>query len=154
MIPDNDILNEMWADAIALAATAHQSQVDKQGLPYILHPLEVMRRAETTTDKIVAVLHDVVEDTYISMRDIRRKFTNDIADAVEAISRDKDKETYFEYIERLSKNPRATRIKLIDLVVNMERVPRLPEAEQSIMKRYQKAQKILMYSIEDAKVNV
>lgn len=146
---DEQLLIEQWSDAIWLATDAHHRQFDKEGLPYILHPLEVMQRATTTEEKIVAILHDVVEDTYVSMLEIRRLFTRDIADAIQAISRDKDKETYFEYIDRLSKNELAVRIKLIDLSINMARVPRLPEAEQSIMKRYLKAQKILMHLGEE-----
>ena len=72
--------------AIAIAATAHTGQVDKGGAPYILHPLKVMLRMNTLEERIVAVLHDVVEDCGVSLDDLRGEgFSEEVLAAIAAV---------------------------------------------------------------------
>jgi (p)ppGpp synthase/HD superfamily hydrolase len=106
--------------AIALATNAHKGQQDKNGSPYILHPLRLMTRMGSAIDKIVAVLHDVVEDTPVTIRDLKEKgFSSDVLDAVDCLTRRKD-ETYDAFIERCKANPIAMRVKIADLEDNMD----------------------------------
>lgn len=108
---------------ILLAAEAHRGQTDKAGLPYILHPLRVMSTFlafEDEAARMVAVLHDIVEDTRIDLAFLKyHDYPADVVNAVDAISRRED-ETYVEYIERVSQNPLAARVKLADLHDNLD----------------------------------
>src|SRR5687767_2629355 len=82
--------------AIAIAAQAHAGQVDKAGQPYILHPLRVMLRLATEEERIVGVLHDVVEDTPVSLQQLRDEgFSESVLSAVEALTK-RDGETRLE----------------------------------------------------------
>src|SRR6516164_4340276 len=92
-------------DAIAHAIDAHRGQVDKNGQPYILHPLRVMLRLESERERIVGVLHDVVEDTPTTLDDLRaRGYLEDVVTAIEHITRRED-ETYEQFTERAASNP-------------------------------------------------
>jgi (p)ppGpp synthase/HD superfamily hydrolase len=110
-------------DAILLAANAHRGQTDKAGIAYITHPLRVMSMfvlPEEENERMVAVLHDVVEDTVdITCGDlVRWRYPTAVTDAIFAISRIAD-ESYPEYIERVALNPLALRVKIADLVDNL-----------------------------------
>lgn len=106
--------------AIALASEAHSGQVDKGGQPYILHPLRVMFNMATDEERIVAVLHDVMEDCAIEFggQIAAMKFSSKIVDALEALFKAPG-EKYHDYIERLAINPLARKVKLADLWDNM-----------------------------------
>lgn len=133
----------MLTRAIEIAVEAHRGQSDKCKEPYILHPLAVMTAMDTHEEKIVAVLHDVVEDTEWTLeRLIMAGFTNDsIIDAIDAITK-RDNETYFEYIYRVKNNPLATKVKLADLKHN-SLLERQFEKSGRLIERYLKAYKIL-----------
>jgi len=89
--------------AICFAAQVHEGQVDKAGSPYILHPLRVMLRLRDLAGRRVAMLHDVVEDGGVTLDVLRRKgLPEEEVLAIAALSRDKAKETYSDFIERLS----------------------------------------------------
>jgi hypothetical protein len=104
--------------AIALAAQAHAGQRDKQGLPYILHPLRVMMRVEGDTARIVAVLHDTIEDTDLTEADLRREgFSDEVITAVGLVTHDKQ-EPYADYVVRCAGHPAARAVKLADLEDN------------------------------------
>lgn len=91
----------MLDKAILIAAKAHEGQVDKGGQPYILHPLRVMFSRKTEIEKICAVLHDVIEDTDISLDYLRdQEFSEEILSALDALTR-RDGETYDKYIAGL-----------------------------------------------------
>ena len=131
-------------DAILSATFAHEKQKDKGGKFYILHPLRVMLSMSTEEEMIVAVLHDTLEDTSVTELDIEAHFGTEILQAVKSVSRDEG-ETYFEFIHRAKQNPIGKQVKIQDILDNMrpERVACLPEAERGIVKRYEKALKIL-----------
>jgi (p)ppGpp synthase/HD superfamily hydrolase len=80
-------------DAISLAAEAHRGQKDKAKAPYILHPLRVMLRMENDTDRIVAMLHDVVEDSEVTVSDLKRAgYSEEILEAIKYLTSSKEEE--------------------------------------------------------------
>ncbi len=117
---------DIVTQAMDLAIAAHEGQVDKCGDPYILHVAEVATLIATDWRTVnipqaiaVAWLHDVVEDTEVTIEDIRRQFSRKVADAVEAITHI-DNEPYWDYIDRVKVNSIATWVKLADLKHNMD----------------------------------
>ena len=128
--------------AIELAKQHHKGQTDKAGKPYIEHPLRVMYQVESEEEKIVAVLHDIVEDTDISLDDLRNEgFSKEVVDAVECLTK-QDGENYDSYIERISFNPLAVKIKLADLEDNRD-LTRLPQVTDKDLERLEKYDKAL-----------
>lgn len=124
--------------AIAVAVLAHAEQVDKAGEPYILHVLRVMLRMRTEEERIVAALHDVVEDTNWSLGDLHAQgFGEAVLDAVDALTR-RDDEGYSDYIDRVALNPLATAVKLADLADNLD-PSRSISAHPSLRERYHRA---------------
>lgn len=128
--------------AIILATNKHAGQVDKGGNIYIEHPLRLMTKMDTIEEKIVAVLHDIVEDTDCSLDDLRKEgFPENIVTAVDCLTRKKD-ETYKEFILRIRENPLAKKVKLRDIFDNMDlsRIPNPTEKDyERIEKRYKPA---------------
>jgi (p)ppGpp synthase/HD superfamily hydrolase len=107
-------------DAIALATEAHRGQTRPDGGPYILHPLRVMLSLLDELDQVAAVLHDVVEDTSITLDDLRRRgYDAEVIEVVDRLTR-REGESYEQFIERIAPHPRARRIKLADLADNMD----------------------------------
>ena len=105
--------------AIALASAAHLGQFDRAGEPYILHPLRVMSRAATADERMVAVLHDVVEDTPWTLAQLANEgFPPHVITALDALTRRKG-ESYEDFIERIALVPLAARVKLLDLDDNL-----------------------------------
>ena len=113
--------------AISLAVEAHAGEVDKQGKPYILHPLHLMMQMETAEEMITAVLHDVVEDTALTLEDLRQQgFPEAVLEALALLTHDTASTSYEEYVAAIKPNPLACKVKLADLAHNMD-VRRLPE---------------------------
>ena len=135
----------MLEKAMILAATAHMGQLDKGGNPYILHPVRVMLRCNTLEEKIVAMLHDTLEDSDLTADDlVKEGFSKEIVDAVVTLTR-KTEENYMEHIQKVSKNPLATTVKLSDLADNMDlnRLPGLTPKDFQRLERYLRAKLIL-----------
>lgn len=131
--------------ALEIAIKAHSGQKDKVGAPYILHPLRIMMKMDTTEERIVAALHDVIEDSDITLEDLREAgFHKSILEAVDGLTRRKG-EDYEAYVERASSIPLAKRIKIADLEDNMNfrRLNNLMEKDAARMLRYQKAYRYL-----------
>lgn len=138
-------LDQLLEKAIAIATVAHKGQKDKGGNPYIKHPEAVANRLKDVKRKIVAWLHDVIEDTHITAEDlIREGFPTDIVDAVIAMTRRKE-ETYIEFCHRVAENELAIDVKIEDIEENLDfsRIPDPTEEEisafESRAKRYRKA---------------
>lgn len=128
-------------DAVILATEAHRGQVDRAGVPYILHPLRLMCRVETDTERMIAVLHDVIEDTEYTLDNLSEMgYSEEIVEAVDCLSR-RDDETYEQFIQRIKPNPLARRVKLADLLDNMDirRAGLLQEKDLERLQRYQNA---------------
>jgi hypothetical protein len=108
----------MLETAIRLAAAAHAGQTDKGGAPYITHPLRLMAAVDGDAAQIVAVLHDVVEDTPVTVEDLRREgFGKEVLAAVDCVTHRRG-EPYADYVARCKANPVARRVKLADLADN------------------------------------
>lgn len=111
-------------DAIALAAEAHRGQVDKGGEPYILHPIRVLAKLYEIPQYnenigLAAILHDVVEDSDITMEDLKQKgIDSEALEIIELLTK-KEGESYDEYIDNISQNEIATYVKLADLFDNL-----------------------------------
>lgn len=144
--------------AIEIATQAHQGQLDKAGRDYIGHPLRVMEMGKTEDERIVGVLHDVVEDTDWSFEKLAAEgFSQDIIAALRCVTKLHENESYDEFIERIRKNPLATAVKINDLSDNMDirRLPYLSDKDVKRLKKYLKAYKKLIgepvYSIYAAR---
>ena len=134
-------------DAIDLAIHAHKGQTDKQGLPYILHPLRVMLKFNDPLAQMVAVLHDTLEDTPVTLGMLwLLNYPSEVVDAVVAASRMKRVENYTDYIERCRKNPLARRVKLADIEDNLDRIDGLSNADERerLRRRYTDAKALLL----------
>lgn len=132
-------------DAILLAAKAHWGQKDRAGAPYILHPLRLMFRQRNEPASIAAVLHDVVEDTAVTLDQLRGAgFAEEVVAAVECLTHD-PADSYDQYIARLRDNPIARAVKLADLEDNMrlERMASLTEKDWDRLQRYHRVWKEL-----------
>ena len=133
----------MLKKAISLAEKAHHGQVDKGGHPYIGPPERVMKKCETTEEKIVAILHDVMEDTDYTAEDLRREgFSEEILGALLYLTH-RDGENYMEYIERICENPLAVKVKYADLQdnMNLSRIPEPTEKDLARLEKYKLAKK-------------
>jgi (p)ppGpp synthase/HD superfamily hydrolase len=103
-----------------IAAEAQAGQVDKAGAPYILHPLRLMLPMERTEDRIVAVLHDVVEDTDWTLQRLRGEgFSRVVIEAIDSVTW-RQYEDYEDFIQRAAQNPIGGRVKLADLRDNSD----------------------------------
>lgn len=136
--------------AIKIAVNAHSGQVDKGGQPYILHPLRVMFALNNEKDKIVGVLHDVIEDTDITYEYLLKNGfygKREILDALRSVTRKED-ETYEKFIDRAALNPIGKRVKLADLQDNMDmsRIPNPSEKDYKRLEKYKKAKEKLIHS--------
>ncbi|MDQ0319993.1 hypothetical protein QO002_002131 [Pararhizobium capsulatum DSM 1112] len=129
--------------AIQVATAAHAGQVDKSGQPYILHPLRVMLAMETEDERIVAVLHDILEDTPVTANDLywEHGFKPHVVEAVFALSR-KPGEDYPDFIRRLAVNPLARSVKIADIKDNLR-----PGAEH-LRSKYEAALRMLTEGCE------
>ncbi len=131
-------LDEQLILATQLAIETHREQLDKSSQPYINHVLRVMNAGQTLKEKIVGALHDVIEDSDITIDDLMLKgFTPDILDAVNAMTFNDSVETYDEYIDRVIQNPIAVRVKLNDLTDNMD-LRRLHSLDDKAIERLKK----------------
>ena len=137
--------------ALRLAYNAHQGQVDKSGQPYIFHPYNL---AEQMTDEIsvcVALLHDVLEDTDVSLEELEALFPPEVTDTVSLLTR-KPEQDYLDYIRAVKKHPAARMVKLADLAHNSDEsrfagcediVDLQTEHMEQLRKRYAEARAIL-----------
>ena len=131
--------------AIELAFKVHKNQKDRYGKPYIFHPLRVMNKMDDDKEKIVAVLHDVIEDTELTYKDLcDAGFSEEIIDAIAGISK-QDGEEYFDYINRVMQNRLAVKVKLADLEDNMDvrRIEIITEKDKERLNKYMKAYRMI-----------
>lgn len=126
----------MLRDAITLAALAHDGQTDKTGAPYIFHPSRVASTFSDEVLQVIAVLHDLVEDTDTTLSDLDARFPQAVVNAVEALTR-RSEESYKEFIDRVARNPNARLVKIADIRDNLR-----PGAEH-LRLRYEAALKVL-----------
>ncbi len=131
----------MLDEARRVCHQKHEGQTDKCGEPYYLHPFAVADMLTDETEKTVAYLHDVVEDTDTSLTELEQLgFSREVVDAVDAITR-RAGEDYFDYIRRIKENKIARAVKLADLAHNTD--PSRTGATPAMLERYAKAKEIL-----------
>lgn len=137
--------------AILIAVKAHKNQTDKYGNPYILHPMRVMGMGRTEEERIVGVLHDVVEDTDWTFDGLRKEgFSERIIKALDCVTKRSEDEDYDDFVARTRTNPLAVRVKLNDLIDNMD-IRRMKEVKEKDVKRlnkYLRAYKLLAADLD------
>lgn len=131
--------------AMLVAYTAHHGQTDNSGIPYIEHPKKVASFLDSEEDKIIAMLHDVIEDTFLTEEDLRPVFGDKIVDIVVLLTKVKG-EDYFDYINRIKGNEIATRVKLADIKHNSDisRIANPTKKDYDRLEKYNKAKAILL----------
>lgn len=138
-------MKELLNNAIKLAEKYHEGQVDKGGEPYIGHPLRVMEGVETSEEKVLAVLHDVLEDCDVSAEQlIKEGIPKILVDKLKILRKGKD-EDYFHYINRITNDKETINVKLSDLRDNMDlkRLKQITEKDIERLEKYKKAKEIL-----------
>ena len=136
---------ENISKALEIATRAHKNQVDKTGKPYINHPKAVAKMLTTEESQTVALLHDVIEDTSVTLGELKEAgFSDDIITAVDCLTQRED-ERREEYIMRIAKNPRATMVKLADLQHNQDlsRIENPGEKDFARVARYKEEEAFL-----------
>jgi len=134
------VYTSMVNHAMIIAYEAHRDQKDKDGVPYIFHPAHLAEQFHNESEVVVALLHDVVEDTDWTLEGLEDTefFSQEVLDAVEAITRI-DGEPYMEYIDRVKRNKIAAAVKRADLLHNMMQERCLYSLPDSLMERYKEA---------------
>lgn len=131
--------------AIEIALRAHAGQKCKDGTPYVLHPLRIMTRMGTDEERIAAVLHDVVEDSEVTLDDLRAAgFPENVLAVVKLLTHEEGV-SYEDYVERLKTHPVARRIKVADLEDNSDirRLSGIEEKDIERLRKYHRAWQIL-----------
>lgn len=118
--------------AIEIAVEAYAGQTDKAGATYIRHPLRVMERMDSEIERVVAVLHDVVEDSEYTFAEIEQEFDEEVRAAVDALTK-RDNEDYLDdFIPRAAEKDIARTVKRADIEDNMD-LTRLSELDEHIL---------------------
>ncbi len=132
--------------AIEIAARAHAGQIDKAGEAYILHPLRLMLSMDSDLGRIVAVLHDVVEDSEITLDQLRAEgFAEDALAAIDALTK-RDGESKMDAAARAKENPVALSVKLADNADNqdMTRIGNVTEKDLARLEEYKRVREFLL----------
>ena len=113
------LYTEMTVKAMKIAYEAHHGQVDKAGVPYVLHPVHLAEQMADEVSTCVALLHDVVEDTQWTIEELAAEFPQEVVDALRLLTHEEGV-PYMEYVAAIADNATATRVKLEDLKHNMD----------------------------------
>ena len=122
--------------AMQIAFDAHKDQTDKNGMPYLYHPIHLAEQMTDEAEICVALLHDVAEDTDITLDDLAREFPPEIIEALTLMTHD-DATDYFDYVRAIKKNPIARAVKLADLAHNSD-LSHLDEVTPKALSRVEK----------------
>lgn len=139
-------MGRLLEKAIIIATKAHSGQVDKAEESYVLHPLRVMLKLKTEDEKIVGVLHDVIEDTDVTYDDLRKEgFSEIIIEALKRVTKI-DGEDYMDFVKRAKENPISSKVKLADLEDNMDinRIANPTEKDFKRIEKYKRAKAFLL----------
>ena len=136
------IYTEYTKLAMKICYEAHKNQLDKSGLPYVFHPFHIAEQMKDEDTVTAALLHDVVEDTSVTIDDLKNYgFSEEVISAVAALTHDPDTD-YMDYIARVKKNPIASAVKLEDLKHNSD-LTRLDEVSAKDIQRNEKYKKAI-----------
>lgn len=138
------IYTSLTKKALKLCFESHKEQVDKSGMPYVFHPFHLAEQMADEATTVVALLHDVVEDTPISFEDLEKQgFSDEIMDALKLLTHDKNI-PYMDYVAEIKKNTIATKVKLADLKHNSD-LTRLSAVDEKTLKRKEKYEKAIKF---------
>lgn len=113
------INTKLTRKAMIIAYNAHLNQVDKAGVPYIYHPIHLAEQMDEEIECVVALLHDVVEDTDTTFEQLEKEFPTDVIEALKLLTHDK-KVDYMDYIKEIVKNSVARKVKIADIIHNSD----------------------------------
>ena len=138
------INTKLTRKAMVIAYNAHANQFDKAGVPYIFHPIHLAEQLDTEMECIIALLHDVVEDTKVTFEQLEKEFSKEIIEILKLLTHDKETD-YMEYVKIIKENPIAKKIKKADIIHNADETRLETITENDILRRekYQKALEIL-----------
>ena len=141
------IYTELTNKAMRIAYSAHHGQADYNGIPYIFHPIHLAEQMEDEISCCAALLHDVVEDTAVTMEDLSREFPEEVMAVLRLLTHEEGV-PYFDYVRKIKTNPIAVRIKLADIAHNSDQTRCVGSdlTEQQLAywrKKYEKARAIL-----------
>lgn len=128
-----------------MCAKAHKNQVDKAGMPYVMHPIRVAANFIDPRLVIIALLHDILEDSKtITAKDISNEFNENVLDIIKLLTRVRN-ENYFDYIKKIKAHSDAVKIKLADLKdnINILRLVSITDEDKVRLNKYIKAYRIL-----------
>ena len=131
--------------ALRLACEAHRNQLDKSGLPYILHPFHLAEQMDSEDAVCVALLHDVMEDSDVTAEQIRAiGMSDEVIEVLELLTHD-PREPYLDYVARIASNDLARRVKIADLRHNsdLNRLDVITERDRSRARKYAQALDLL-----------
>ncbi len=136
------IYTKQTKKALKLCFNAHKDQKDKSGMPYVFHPFHLAEQMTDETTTVVALLHDVVEDSEYTLADLKKEgFTKEVLDAVKLLTHAKG-ENYLDYVARIKQNPIARAVKLADLAHNTD-TTRLDAIDDKMLERYEEYRKAI-----------
>ena len=128
------IYTKMTNKAIKIMFEAHKEQLDKSGIPYVFHPWHIAESMQDEVRCTVALLHDVVEDTNVTIDNLKENgFPDEVMEAIDILTKKKDQE-YAEYIRNIAKNEIAIDVKIADIIHNLDRTRSLGEMAVSKVK--------------------
>ncbi len=138
------IYTNLTKQALKLCFDAHKEQVDKSGTPYVFHPFHLAEQMTDETTTVVALLHDVIEDTKLTFEDLEKQgFGDEIINALKLLTHDKSV-PYMDYVADIKKNTIATKVKLADLRHNSD-LTRLDIVDEKALKRKEKYEKAIKF---------
>ncbi len=143
------LYTDLTKKAITISYNAHHGQLDKGGMPYVFHPYHLAEQMDDELSVCVALLHDLVEDTDITIEQLEKEFPKEVTEAVSALTMPPSMD-YFEYIERIKHNDIAKKVKLADLEHNGDETRVLHEGEEPTehiiqrREKYRRAKMILL----------
>jgi len=147
------VYTPLTSKAMIFAYNAHHGQLDYNGIPYIFHPIHLAEQMEDEISCCAALLHDVVEDTSVTIEELAQAFPPEVVEIVALLTHEDaaehDQEAYFDYVRRIAAHPIARKVKLADIAHNSDQTrctdAGLPEEKlQWWMQKYQKAREILV----------
>ena len=142
------IYTDLTNKALKIAYAAHDGQTDKAGMPYIFHPYHLAEQMDDEISVCVALLHDVAEDTAVTLESLAEIFPQEVMEPLRLLTRKKG-DDYLEYVKALKQNPTAKKVKLADLAHNSDqsRFSGIPSISEEMLvyfrKKYAAAKAIL-----------
>ena len=140
------IYTDLTKKALKISFNAHKNQTDKSGMPYVYHPFHLAEQMDDEYSTCVALLHDVVEDTDMTLDELFGIFPKEVTDAI-AMMTHNDSVPYLDYVKEIKNNPIAAKVKLADLKHNSD-LTRLDVVDDKALERVEKYKKAISILID------